>query len=335
MKPGLHADDGFMMVEDEFLTTARLFTSHLHHAEYKRLKSIALSNQSPRALRVMRATTAGVAMSQQEKFRLEREGRERRQKEVIGNILEGESDSEDEGVQIFDQRLRGLMAQPKALSANLEGLVGSKSNTRAAAGFQKASQGIEKDMSKKSLGKEPRTIDLGNSMLRPKTKKVEKPVDLPRDEKSKADDVDSLRAREPQQTRPNSLTKPTKPTKPADSIPDIIADAPALRPTKPFKPSEPTTMKPRLRPISASQSSNPRTTAARIPAMSGSTSSKPSAAASNPTKPLWDFDAFDDFPKRQSQSALFLAKRKSEAAKKEREERRKSILLDEIPTFLV
>jgi hypothetical protein len=36
-------DDGWMMVEDELLTTARLFTAHLHHAEYQRLKGLARS----------------------------------------------------------------------------------------------------------------------------------------------------------------------------------------------------------------------------------------------------------------------------------------------------
>jgi hypothetical protein len=41
MRPGLDADDAYIMVEDEFLATARTFTAHLHHAEYKRLKALA------------------------------------------------------------------------------------------------------------------------------------------------------------------------------------------------------------------------------------------------------------------------------------------------------
>lgn len=41
MRPGLVADDAYVMVEDEFLVTARSFTAHLHYAEYQRLKAVA------------------------------------------------------------------------------------------------------------------------------------------------------------------------------------------------------------------------------------------------------------------------------------------------------
>lgn len=38
---GLEHDDGWVMVEDEFLTTAKLYTAHLHHADYQRLKNLS------------------------------------------------------------------------------------------------------------------------------------------------------------------------------------------------------------------------------------------------------------------------------------------------------
>src|ERR1700761_6360312 len=41
MIPGLEHDDGWVMVEDEFVTTARNFTAHLHHADYQRLKKLS------------------------------------------------------------------------------------------------------------------------------------------------------------------------------------------------------------------------------------------------------------------------------------------------------
>jgi hypothetical protein len=41
MKDGLAGDDIWVMVEDEFLATAKAFTAHLHHAEYQRLKGLA------------------------------------------------------------------------------------------------------------------------------------------------------------------------------------------------------------------------------------------------------------------------------------------------------
>ncbi|KAF4549169.1 Hypothetical protein D9617_23g005840 [Elsinoe fawcettii] len=41
IREGYSADDIYMMVEDEFLSTAQLYTQHLHHAEYQRLKKLA------------------------------------------------------------------------------------------------------------------------------------------------------------------------------------------------------------------------------------------------------------------------------------------------------
>ena len=41
MRPGLEHDDRYRMVEDEFLNMAHQFTTHLHRAEYNRLKSLA------------------------------------------------------------------------------------------------------------------------------------------------------------------------------------------------------------------------------------------------------------------------------------------------------
>ena len=47
MIDGFDADDGWRLVEDEFETTARLFTRHLHQAEYQRQKDLARTrNQS-------------------------------------------------------------------------------------------------------------------------------------------------------------------------------------------------------------------------------------------------------------------------------------------------
>lgn len=40
------ADDRYRMVEDEFLCTAQRFTTHLHRAEYDRLKARARSNHA-------------------------------------------------------------------------------------------------------------------------------------------------------------------------------------------------------------------------------------------------------------------------------------------------
>jgi hypothetical protein len=51
MVDGIENDDGWMMVEDELLMTARQFTAHLHHAEYQRQKELARSRPTDRVAR--------------------------------------------------------------------------------------------------------------------------------------------------------------------------------------------------------------------------------------------------------------------------------------------
>lgn len=51
MNSGLERDDGWRMVEDEFLETAQSFTRHLHHAEYKRVVKEAHERRRNRHLK--------------------------------------------------------------------------------------------------------------------------------------------------------------------------------------------------------------------------------------------------------------------------------------------
>jgi hypothetical protein len=47
MKEGISRDDGWRLVEDEFLATARFFSAHLHVAEYLRLESAEKPHTMP------------------------------------------------------------------------------------------------------------------------------------------------------------------------------------------------------------------------------------------------------------------------------------------------
>lgn len=51
MREGFSHDDIWMMVEDEFYSTAKLYTSHLHRAEYQRLKKLAVEREAKTTLR--------------------------------------------------------------------------------------------------------------------------------------------------------------------------------------------------------------------------------------------------------------------------------------------
>ena len=63
MRPGYRFDDKFRMVEDEFDATARLFTAHLHRAEYKRLQRLASARSPNAASRISRAVDPNAKMS--------------------------------------------------------------------------------------------------------------------------------------------------------------------------------------------------------------------------------------------------------------------------------
>ena len=118
MIDGMENDDGWMMVEDELLTTARLFTAHLHHAEYQRLKELARSRPADRLAR-----PAGGASDAST---------------VLKRLADGastdaidEMDNEELDPYNNDPLLAGLMNAPEELQA-LVGLQRKDANQQAA-----------------------------------------------------------------------------------------------------------------------------------------------------------------------------------------------------------
>ena len=77
MRPGYGADDIYRMVEDEFTSTAALFTSHLHHAEYKRLQQLAAARSPTAAKKLARSVNTDQAPMSAE-LRLQKEAERRR-----------------------------------------------------------------------------------------------------------------------------------------------------------------------------------------------------------------------------------------------------------------
>jgi hypothetical protein len=139
MHEGYHADDLFMMVEDEFQAVAQTFTHHLHHAEYIRMKKkvrAAPSSASMGTLNSMRSET---------KKKLEAKDLHERQniavKGMIGNGRHASPDDEEEA-QGNDPwqgtTLAGLMAKDSNQKRTaLVGLEQIPSSTRAAKGFSR------------------------------------------------------------------------------------------------------------------------------------------------------------------------------------------------------
>ena len=168
MRPGYDADDMYRMVEDEFTATAALFTAHLHHAEYQRLRKLA-STRSPKTLKSLtRGVDANASISNE--LRMQKEAEKQREKTSKSLKKSGisrtksskskeddESEDSDAAVQRLIARARNaptdqwrgthvdefMRTSASAVSAkekqgggpSLVGLQGIRSDTRASRGF--------------------------------------------------------------------------------------------------------------------------------------------------------------------------------------------------------
>lgn len=112
-----------MMVEDELVSTARLFTTHIHHAEYVRLKRLARSRGDGALTRIARPVDGGKERSAEVKSRELAAEQEKRVREKVG---EGEEDgevAEEEEPWRYDAKLAELMVGRERERRDLSGLV--------------------------------------------------------------------------------------------------------------------------------------------------------------------------------------------------------------------
>lgn len=142
MKPGFAADDIFMMVEDEFYSTAQLYTGHIHHAEYARLKKLHKSRGRETLAGLGPGTDGKTEQSKALRMKMESLELAMKQKRTIRNLKgdasngSDDEDSEAEDEYMQDPHLAGLMRESQmAPVQDLSGLVNIKANTRAAAGY--------------------------------------------------------------------------------------------------------------------------------------------------------------------------------------------------------
>lgn len=107
MIPGIAHDDRFRMVEDEFLSIARLFTAHLHRVEYARLKNLAASQNAAAIREIERPVVGGGRKTAERARRSEQKRRGAKQKKMLGEKGKGvEGNGEMTG-------LRGLLESPR------------------------------------------------------------------------------------------------------------------------------------------------------------------------------------------------------------------------------
>lgn len=110
-------DDEWMMVEDEFLETAKLFTRHLHIAEYDRLKESIEAKK--KEADVARPVVAGAKRSVDGAMKERARVQESRQKKAIRDIIasQGDSSEDDRGPHRLKPR-KAISPTPKPLPAS-------------------------------------------------------------------------------------------------------------------------------------------------------------------------------------------------------------------------
>ncbi|KAI1099348.1 hypothetical protein F4804DRAFT_85799 [Jackrogersella minutella] len=131
MIDGLEHDDMYRMVEDEFLSTARQFTAHLHAVEYHRLKA-ASKSQNADTIRNISRPVVGRMTDLVKKKQRAAVGKAMANKDQDDDIESREDDSWQSA------SLYGLMEKPRQQAMRLDNLTKVTGTTRAAAGFSTA-----------------------------------------------------------------------------------------------------------------------------------------------------------------------------------------------------
>jgi hypothetical protein len=317
MKGGMDADDGWVMVEDELLSTAKLFTQHLHHAEYQRLKKIARSQNASTIQNISRPVDNTTVISMESKKKMEAIIQRRQGQNAMTNILgrgslggrnDPDPDSEEDDPWMRDPRLAGLMAH-RENSAQLATITGVKSKTRASEGYSQTSR---------LPAQEPQSSVIGRSSLQ--SERTSKLKTTPEVQEADAEveskyDEDNLNA---------SSRNATRTTKTFQQRNEIQYKRQSIEPPNLVE-----------RPKSKEERDS-----THAPYLSSERKLSGRADSLAITEAEASFsDPFDDLPKRRLTTSTFaerMAKRKADAAKKQQQEgRRKSLLIEEIPTFLV
>lgn len=142
MQPGLDNDDGWRMVEDEFLETAQSFTEPLHHAEYKRVMREAQQrkgNKGSRSAKLDAISTGIRAASGRDTVRQMRNHKTRDLQPSMNSDSDEQAALEELRDEVSDQWsttvLGGLMSYDARNKKTLKGLEKITSDSRASRGL--------------------------------------------------------------------------------------------------------------------------------------------------------------------------------------------------------
>jgi hypothetical protein len=320
MRPGLEQDDIWVMVEDEFLSTAHLYTSHLHKAEYLRLKKLARAQNASTIQNIARPVDDRTEQSMESRRKMEgatqRIMGERAMRNLQGDMQlmgRGEDEDEEEDPWMRDPRLKGLMTQ-RENSTQLSKIAGIRSKTRASAGYAQASQLQVTNREVDNM--DEAEVPVRRAPVKPKTISVDQTVD--EDEDSDSDDLGGpARSYAKPLPRPTNKVETSTRTASRTSYPPTTSNATSEKRMDSFHSlkAKPSTERVQSRPNQSSSSS------ANLKNVSSDIS--------------MDLDDFDGFPKRQTlpnRMAGRLGRRKD--GSKDDEKKRPSLKAEEVPTFL-
>lgn len=328
MRPGLSADDIYIMVEDEFHAVAQTFTKHLHHAEYIRLRNAAKDRNASTISNISRPVDSITSMREETRKKKEAEARAVKMKAALESIkapkpakgLLDESDVSNFGEDKQDDPWQGTQLQrfmttsPKKTLTGLTGLQGVISHTRAAAGYSKPE-------------KRPSQLTRPFQAAPPNTGASKTTVaQAASDSISDTDDDDDLDAPSRLPSRPPPRIPSRPPISAARPTPLPTSRDPPHRPLKARAPTPPPANPPRR----AFLDVTPRVAPTSIPP-----SSKPSK---RPIPPAPSPPVRSE-PLEESRSSLSEVRQRLKARReREEKERKKSgsgMGIDEIPVFLV
>lgn len=337
MIEGRHHDDRYKMVEDEFYAIAQSFTQHLHHAEYKRLEALAISQHASTTNLMRRPVDPNTQMSAELSRNKDAEAKAKKRNAAVKyvakgkgvgydtedglGIQEGISELEDDGYQNpwVGTSLQGLMTESKKSQTTLSQLSEYKSHTRAALGFSQSSGGTSKGTSGSSLLPPPPILDI-RTMEDSTTDKEEDDDDLD------APVITKVRPLKPLVPPSQNQRSPPRPNLTRKSV-ERTAKRPPAPTSHPNSASKhhPTVLEVPVKPRSASLT----TKAAAEPPQT--------TELAKPAKPLSGLEMPSDDDIFTSTASASLLKRRAEtkARRLKREREEKSALAFEIPTFLV
>jgi hypothetical protein len=304
-------DDEYMMVEDEFLETAKLFTRHLHIAEYERLKEI-IENKKKEA-EVARPVVANAKRSDEGAMREKAKVQEQKQKKAIREVFATQNNNE--GGDPFSTR----MPSSKAASRFTKTI---KATTES---FKPPSASLAQSSDSDDLDA-PRP--LSTSMPKAAATATPTPTRTPAEEQKSA--------LLPVPSTKGSISTFAKPPLPASKPRSRTSRATPFDMLEEFAPIKSTST-----PAHALNGHDDSTPHSSKQSPRASSPFNPSARASTTTASTArrSVDLFDDTPSSNGygaskETASRLEKRKAEREKDEKERKRKALSLDDIPTFL-